>query len=81
MEKIPDLAKLMLSCSATLLVEYAMLNFMSMNMYLVMALVAILGSVFWWKKEKMYAFGVFAALLVSAGILAFAIWSFATRTH
>ncbi len=81
MENIPDLAKLMLSCSATLFVEYVMLDRMSINVYLVMGLVALVGGVFLWKKANMYAYGVFAALLISAGIFFFAIWSFASHSH
>jgi hypothetical protein len=81
MEKIPDLAKLMLSCSATLFVVYIMLDRMSINIYLVMGLVALLGGVLWWKKAKMLAYGVFAALLISTCILFFAIWSFTYHSN
>jgi hypothetical protein len=61
---------------ATLFVEYVLLNLMSINIYLVLVLVALMGGVLWWKKAKMLAYGVFVALLISTCILFFAIWSF-----
>lgn len=66
--QLPNWAKIIFGCLGTLGISFFGLEYAGLNLYLLMGAGLLTGILLFWRKEKFYAYGILAALLIEAGL-------------
>ncbi len=79
LNQLPSWAKFLIGFAATMLAGYMTAQMANDRTYLFMGIAAGVGIFLFWKGERSFAYGVFAALVIAVAVLAMAIFAFARQ--
>ncbi len=79
--QLPNWAKTLIGALATLGVGYGLVETSSIGVYPFAGIAILIGGGLFGKKERAYAYGIFAAVAVVALMVALAIIAFAKNLH